>query len=61
MNKIIKKNILIQSVKSYDESIKSKKSSHPIIHFKEFLNDYYKDAETKDLSKYVSKKINIKK
>lgn len=56
MNKIIKKNILIQSVKSYDESIKSKKTANPIIHFKDFLNDYYKEVETKDLSKYVSKK-----
>jgi hypothetical protein len=54
MNKIIKKNILIQSSKSYDQ--KSKKSSQPIVHFNDFLNDYYKEVETKDLSKYVSKK-----
>ena len=55
MNIILKKNILIQSAKSYDESIKSKKSPHTVVHFKEFLNDYYKNGETKDLSKYVSR------
>jgi hypothetical protein len=56
MNKIINKNILIQSIKSYDDNIKSKKISKPIIHFNDFLKDYYQDGDTKDLSKYVSKK-----
>lgn len=55
MNKNIKKNILIQSIKSFDKINESKKSHHPRIHFKEFINDYFKDTETKDLSKYVKK------
>jgi hypothetical protein len=53
MNKNIKKNILIESIKSYDKLNESKKSSHPRIEFKDFLKDYFKDGETKNLSKYV--------
>ncbi len=53
MNKNINKNILIESIKSYDKINESKKTIHQRIHFKDFLNDYFKDTETKDLSKYV--------
>ncbi len=55
MNKNIKKNILIQSIKSYDKMNESKGSNKPDIKFRDFLKDFFKDAETKDLSKYVKK------
>ncbi len=57
MNKNIKKNILIQSIKSYDKMNEIKKSSKTKINFKEFLNDYFKDQSTYNLSKYVEKSI----
>jgi hypothetical protein len=57
MNKNIKKNILIQSIKSYDKMNESKKSSKAKINFKDFLNDYFRDQGTYNLSKYVEKSI----
>jgi hypothetical protein len=55
MNKNIKKNILIQSTKSFDKMNESKKSSASKINFNDFLNDYFKEKGTFNLSKYVKK------
>jgi hypothetical protein len=57
MNKNIKKNILIQSIKSYDKMYESRKSSKPKVDFKDFLNDYFNEKGTFNLSKYVEKSI----
>ncbi len=57
MNKKIKRNILIQSTQSFDKMNESKQSSSSKIDFNEFLNDYFKEKGTFNLSKYVEKRI----
>ena len=53
MNKNINKNILIQSIKSYDKINESKKSSKMKIRFEDFIDDFFKGYDTTNLSKYV--------
>lgn len=53
MNKNINKNILIQSIKSYDKINESKKSPKTNINFQKFLGDYFKEVETYNLNKYI--------
>jgi hypothetical protein len=54
MNKNINKNILIASIKSYDKMNETKKSPKMNINLDGFLNDYFKDKDTKNLSKYIN-------
>lgn len=56
MNKNISKKITLKTIKSYDILNESKKTSKPYINFYDFLNDYFKDAESTNLSKYVTNK-----
>lgn len=53
MNKNIKKNILIEASKSYDKIYQSKKSSKQKVDFKGFIDNYFKEKEINNLSKYV--------
>jgi hypothetical protein len=53
MNKNIKKNILIQSTKSYDKSNDSKELPNPKYKFNEFLKDFLNQKNTYNLRRYV--------
>lgn len=52
MGKKITKNILIESIKSYDATSKSKQSPKIECNFERFLDDFFGKNKTNDLAKY---------
>ena len=56
MNKIKGKNILIESVSSFDKINKTKsKQVHIKININDFLQDYFEEQDTNDFSKYIKR------